>query len=232
MGDGGATRALLSCGVLGPPLFVGVLLIDGATRSGYDPWRHWVSYLRLGEQGWLGVVNLTLFGMLMLGFSLGLRRSLLSGRGAAWGPRLISLLGFGLILGGIFTIDPGLGYPPGSPPNTGITWHGQAHDLAGVLVFGCMTAVCFVFARRFAGDPRWQGWKLASTLAGATVAASFVACSVLASLDFVGVFPGAPSELFERVSLVTGSAWISLLAFRLLQGKKPLEPYRPPAPGR
>ena len=219
------TRALLACGAAGPPLFVGVFLVDGATRAGYDPWVHWVSHLSLGDRGWLGVANLVFFGLLMLGFSPGLRRTLRQGRGSAWGPRLISLLGLGLILCGVFTIDPGLGYPPGTPRDS-TTWHGQVHDLAGVIVFGSMTAVCFVLARRFE-DPHWRGWKLFSVLAGATVAASFVACSVLVSLDFAGVLPGAPGGLFERVSLVAGGAWISLLALRLSREGKPPEPYEP-----
>jgi hypothetical protein len=34
------TRALLACGALGGPLFVVVLLIEGATRPGYSPMRH------------------------------------------------------------------------------------------------------------------------------------------------------------------------------------------------
>ena len=92
-----------------------------------------------------------------------------------------------------------------------------------------MTAACFVLARRFAGDLHWRRWTLPSIFAGATVAASFVACSVLVSLDFAGIFPGAPSGLFERASLVAGGAWISLLAFRVSQQKKPLEPYEPSA---
>lgn len=222
VGRGGATGALLACGVVGPPLFVGVFLIDGATRAGYDPWRHWISHLSLGGRGWLGVANLILFGLLMLGFSPGLRRTFRPGKGSIWGPRLISMLGLGLILGGIFAIDPGLGYPQGTPQGP-VTWHGQVHDLAGALVFGSMTAVCFVLARRFAGDPHWRGWTLPSIFAGVAVAASFLTCSVLVLLNFAGVLPGAPSGFFERLSLVAGGAWISLLALRLLREKPPLE---------
>ena len=223
MDNGRTTRALLACGVAGPPVFVGVFLVDGATRDGYDPWRHWVSHLSLGERGWLGVANLIFFGLLMLGFSLGLRRTFVSGQGSAWGPRLISLLGLGLILGGVFAIDPGLGYPPGTQQSP-VSWHAQVHDIAGAMVFGSTTAACFVLARRFAGESYWRGWTLTSILTGATVLASFVACSVLVSLDFAGVIPGAPSGLFERASLVAGGTWISLLAFRLLREGKPLEP--------
>ncbi|MEW6635256.1 MAG: DUF998 domain-containing protein [Actinomycetota bacterium] len=221
MGRPTATRLLLACGVVGPPLFVITFLADGATRPGYDPWRHWVSHLGLGERGWLGVANLILFGLLMLGFSAGLRGVLGSGRGSVWGPRLVAALGLGLVLAGAFPIDPGLGYPPGTTREGRVTLHGQAHDLAGALVFGSMTAVCFVLARRFAGDPRWHGWAWPSAVAGVVVAASFATCGVLAALDFAGVLPGAPSGLFESVSLVAGGAWISLFALRLSRAKPP-----------
>lgn len=227
-----AIRASLACGIVGPPLFVVVLLVDGATRAGYDPWRHWISHLSLGEQGWLGVMNLIVFGLLMIGFSLGLRSVLQSGKGSTWVPRLTSLLGLGLILGGIFRIAPGLGYPPGVPAPHPVTWQGQVHDLSGALVFGSMTAVCFVLARRFAEDPGWQTWVLPSIFAGVTVAVSFVVCSVLISLDFAGIIRGAPGGLFERISMIAGSAWLSLFALRLLREKKPLEPYKPPVSGQ
>ena len=215
MGNRDATRALLAGGVVGPPLFFAVFLIDGATRAGYDPWRHWISHLSLGERGWLGITNLILFGLLMLGFASGLRRVVRSGSGPTWGPRLISLFGLGLVLSGMFTIDPGLGYPPGAPSQNPITWHGRVHDLAGALVFGSMAAACFILARRFAKDLDRRGWTLLSILAGTTVAASFAACSVLASLDYAGVLSGAPSGAFERASIAAGGAWISLLALRL-----------------
>jgi hypothetical protein len=95
-------------------------------------------------------------------------------------------------------------------------------------VFGFMTAVGFVLARRFAGDPRWRGWAWYSAGDGGVVAVSFVICSVLVALDFAGVLPGAPSGLFERVSLVAGGAWISLLALRLLWAKQPYEYHASP----
>jgi Protein of unknown function (DUF998) len=44
-----ANRLLLACGVIGPPLFVIVFLIEGAMRPGYSARRHYVSQLSLGE---------------------------------------------------------------------------------------------------------------------------------------------------------------------------------------
>lgn len=64
---------------------------------------------------------------------------------------------FGLVVAGLFTTDPALGYPPGVPMPTPQTTHGTIHGLAGLVVFLSPPAACFVLARRFAGDPRWRG---------------------------------------------------------------------------
>src|SRR5437763_14863671 len=152
-----ANRVLLACGVIGPPLFVIVFLIEGATRPGYSAWRHYVSQLSLGEGGWIQIANFLLCGLLSLCFALGLRRTLQGGTGATWGPLLFAVFGLGLIVAGIFVTDPALGYPTGAPPGpprlaTHATLHASVHGLAGLLVFSSVAAACFVLARRFAGD--------------------------------------------------------------------------------
>jgi hypothetical protein len=45
------TKTLLACGVIGGPLFVTALLVEGATRANYDPLRHPVGSLALGDSG-------------------------------------------------------------------------------------------------------------------------------------------------------------------------------------
>ena len=55
-------RVALWAGVVGPPLFVATFLIEGATRRGYDPVRLQVSYLSLGDQGWIQIANFCVSG--------------------------------------------------------------------------------------------------------------------------------------------------------------------------
>ena len=122
-----ATRRLLAAGVVGPPLFIAVLLLAGATRAGYDPVRHAGSLLSLGDQGWIPDRGLCRHGTPLPGvFAFGLRRAFVAGPGSRWAPILIGGAGVGLIISGIFPTDPGFGYPPGTPPGS------PAHDdLAG-----------------------------------------------------------------------------------------------------
>jgi hypothetical protein len=212
-----ATELLLACGAIGPPLFVLVFLIEGATRPGYNPWRHFVSQLSTGEGGWLQVANFLVYGLLACCFAVGLRRVLRSGRGATWGPLLLGVYGLGLIVAGVFATDPALGYPPGAPLGRAQTLHGTVHGLAGLVVFSSLPAACLVLAGRFAGDPQWRGWAPYSILTGAVMVAFFVASTASSVLDARGILPDAPTGLLQRVAIILGWGWVALLATRLLR---------------
>ena len=80
-----AIRLLLACGVIGPLLNSVVILVLGATRPGYNAWQIPDSNLELGEGGWIQITNYLITGALMLGFAIGLRRVLRTGRGSTWG---------------------------------------------------------------------------------------------------------------------------------------------------
>ncbi|HEX5504122.1 MAG TPA: DUF998 domain-containing protein [Thermomicrobiales bacterium] len=209
---GRATRLLLAGGVIGPPLFTLVYLVEGATRPGYDAWQQTVSALSLGEQGWLQVASFLVCGLLSLGFAAGSRVALRGGPGATWGPRVLAIFGLGLIVAGIFATDPAQGYPPGTPlgPSVVTTVHGTVHFLLGGLpVFAAMPAACGILARRFAATRAW-GWVWYSVGSGILALTCFVAFAVL------GV-RGGPAGLLERCSLVVGLAWLTALAVRLLR---------------
>jgi hypothetical protein len=206
------TRLLIACGAIGPSLFTVVYLIEGATRPGYDAWRQAASALSLSDQGWVQVINFIVCGLLILGFALGLRQTLRGGRGATWGPILIAAVGAGLVMAGVFVTDPALGYPPGTPPGPAVhtTLHGALHwVLGGLVVFSCLPASCFVFARRWVSDAEWRGWALYSVASGVMMIAFFVAFAV-ASMN------NGPAGLFERISLSFGMLWMTLFAIRLL----------------
>lgn len=200
------TRVLLAGGVVGPLLFIVVFLIEGATRPGYSPWRNFVSELSLSNQGWEQIANFLVCGALCIGFALGLRRTMGSGKGAIWGPLLIGIYGLTLIVAGSFSTDPGLGYPPGAIHPAQPTPHGAVHALAGLFCFVSLGVACFVLARRFAGNPAWRGWAPVSLAVGVVVIASLVASN----------WPGAPAGVIQRVGIVAGWLWVAALAARLL----------------
>jgi hypothetical protein len=123
------------------------------------------------------------------------------------------------VLAAIFPDDPGLGYPPTTSAQQSIA--GLIHGLAMTVAFACLSAACFVLARRFAGDPTWRGWARYSTVTGVVVATGYLATSVLTGLDQAGVLSNAPGGLIQRTMIVAGFGWIVLLAARLLRQQQP-----------
>jgi hypothetical protein len=209
-----STRLLLACGAIGPLLNIVVILILGATRPGYNAWQIPDSNLELGEGGWIQSTNYLVTGALLLGFAIGLRRVLRTGRGSSWIPILLGIYGLTFIVTGIFVTDPVLGYPPGASSTP--TVYGTLHDLFGQLQFISLIAACFVLARRDAADPARRGWAWYSVATGLLIAAS----DVFFVLTFK-LWDGGPAGLIERIGIIGGGSWIILLAIRLMSKKVP-----------
>jgi hypothetical protein len=209
-----ATRLLLSCGALGPLLFIVMFLIEGATRMNYSPLRQPISSLSIGDLGWTQRTNFIITGLLLLAFALGLRRALQLSRGTVWGPVLIGCVGIGLIGAGIFIADPFNGYPPGTPlVPTARSIHGVLHDFFGIPVFVGLPSACFVFGRHFArlGE---RGWAVYSVLTGFAILVAFVLTSLgLNQIPGLADFAGG----FQRLFLIIGFTWITLLAVHTLR---------------
>jgi hypothetical protein len=85
------------------------------------------------------------------------------GAGAGtWGPLFVGLSGIGLIIAGVFTADPGAGFPPGAPAGAPtMSWHGLLHEIGFMLSFVGAIGACAVFARRYAALGR-RGWMVAA----------------------------------------------------------------------
>ena len=171
-----------------------------------------MSSLSLGEHGWTQVANFTVTGMLTVGFAVGAWQVHRPLGGSRWGPLLIAISGVGLAGAGIFMADPLSGYPPGTP---GMplqpSGHGTLHRLLSALYFLGLPAACLVFARRFArsGARRWAIYSALS-------AGGFWGAFVLAAVAFAQIEPVVNfGGLFQRLALVIGEAWLTLLAIDL-----------------
>ena len=216
------TKTLLACGAIAGPLFIAAFLVEGATRADYDPLRHPVSSLALGDSGWTQTANFVVVGVLTLGFAVGLRRVFSPPGGSAWGPVLVGLWAVGLLGAGIFVTDPLSGYPPGTAERLlRNSWHGALHDLFSLVAFVALGAACFVFGRRFARRGE-RGWAVYSVFSGVV----FVVAFVLSSAGFAQVAGLVDlAGLFQRVSVTIGFGWLSMLAVRFLRSSSE----RPPA---
>ncbi|HEY8458720.1 MAG TPA: DUF998 domain-containing protein [Actinopolymorphaceae bacterium] len=191
-----------------------VYLVDGATRRGFDPWRHQISHLSLGERGWLGIVTLAVASLAVLGAAVALGTDRTAGpwrRIAAW----LVVPGVGLLVTAAFPTDPGQGYPPGV--EAARSWVGAVHDVGGLLVFAGFTAVLLVAGRRLRAYDNWCGWARISLGCAVVVALSWVVGAVLTGMDYSGTWPGAPAGLCERVSFTTALLWLAASCSRPVQ---------------
>jgi hypothetical protein len=209
---GALTSLLLWCGVIAGPSFVVAFLIEGATSPGYDPMRLPVSLLSLGEGGWRQVANFLVDGLLLLGFAAGVYQALheLGTRSTA-GPLLLAIFAVGVIGAGLFSTDPGGGYPPGARYEPSL--HGTLHDLVSLVVFTVLPVASLLLARRFAvwGE---RDWATYSATTGLLLAVLFV-------LMFIGFNRSTGistvAGLIQRVWIVVGWGWLLLVAAHLLR---------------
>jgi hypothetical protein len=207
------TRYLLAGG-LAAPLFVLVMLVDGAVRPGYQPLHRYVSELSLGDFGWIQITNFIVTGLALCGFAFGLHQAIPSGRGSRLAPILAGSCGVGLLVAGTFSMDPSPGYPVGSTVPEHPTLHGEIHGYAPIAVFLSLTALTFVLARRFGGEPARRAWTWYSLATGLLVPATFVISAAL--YDFA-TQTGHYHGLFQRISLAIGFGWLGVLTLRLLR---------------
>jgi hypothetical protein len=210
----GAVRKLLYAGVVGPPLFIVVFLIEGFTRRGYSQWRNFVSQLATGDGGWVQVVNFLVCGTLVVAFAIGLRLAIRGTRGSLAGPILLGLFGIALLVAGTFTTDPALGYPVGAAQVH--TTHGMIHGLAGLASFTLLPAAAFVMARHFGAEPGARAWTLYSLGIGVLVIVMFIAMTATSAMDGSGRWPNAPTGFLQRIAIIGGWTWIAMVAWHQL----------------
>lgn len=215
----GRGRLLLGCG-LAPALFVAVMLVDGASRPGYAALHHFGSELAYGDRGWIQTANFFLTGALLVGYAAGLRHALRAGRGAAAVPLLTAALGLTFIVAGIFPTDPKPGYPPGTATGP-TTLAGSVHDLNGLVNIVLLTAIIWLAVARDAGRSDRRGWVWYSIVTGIAVPVVFVITGVLfGQASAAGDLAHAYHGLVQRIYVVLGYGWLSVLAVRLLRAAK------------
>lgn len=204
----GPARWLLVAGAIAAVQMIVVVGVDGATRSGYHSYRHWVSQLSLGPHGWIGTVNLFLCGGWLCAYGIGLRLFLGRSDVARWAVRSVFVCAAGFAAIAAVRIDPGLDYPPGIPAvHTAL---GFTHQAAALVVFTSGTFGAVLLGR--CGSALRTGIVVA-----AVMVVSFVGATLLVILDVTGIVTDTPSGLLERAALYTGLGWIGFIGINIFK---------------
>jgi hypothetical protein len=200
------TRLLLLGSAFAGPLFAIVGLAQAFLLPGFDLHRHALSLLEAGDLGWIQRLDFALAGLLFMGGALALRTRMRGTPGGNLGPRLILVFGLGMLGAGLFTADPGLGYPPGTPADVNaVSWHGIVHLLCATLSFVALTIAGFVWARHFVADkqPLWAAYSVISV--------------VIFFVSFGGLASGQPSfNLAFVLTALHAFIWVSVVSAKIL----------------
>jgi len=200
------------CGAMSGPVFVGTTLILGVMRAHYSQLRYPVSMLALGSSGWVQVTNFLITGILVLVFALGLWRHYRTSRVMTLSAMLIVLLALTIIGAGVFPTD-GISAQLHGPAS--LTWHhtlhGLLHRVFASTGFFVLPMSSFVMACQFC---RWRqnGWALYSLISGiATLVFFLLLADTIEQTTALAGYAG----LYERISIVIGLGWLSILALKL-----------------
>ena len=205
------TRLLLTGGVLAGPLYVLVGLAQILTREGFDITLHPLSFMSLGDLGWIQIANFIVTGLLVLGAAIGLRRVAEGDKRLKRGALLLGIYGLGVIGGGLFVPDPALGFPPGTPntyPET-MSWHGLLHFIFGQIGFLALIVASVVYARHFA-KTGMRGWALFSALTGA-----LFLFAIFSTVATAGVKGSVWPLLALYAAVILAWSWFSALSLHM-----------------
>ncbi|MGH3716096.1 MAG: DUF998 domain-containing protein [Micromonosporaceae bacterium] len=99
------TRTAAWAGIVGPVLFTAGYMAQEIARHGdYSPVAEPVSALEAGPYGWIQQVNFVVFGVLTLGFALGLHRGMPRTRAGIAAPAVFAVSGVALLLAAAFPL--------------------------------------------------------------------------------------------------------------------------------
>lgn len=208
------SKCLLLCGVVAGPLFIMTFIIDGMLHTDYYPLHDSVSALALGKYGWVQVLNFEITGLLILGFAIGLRDQFSSSPGISWKATLFIILAVAIMGAGIFKTDTQHAYllgPSLLPLERSLP--GTLHIFFSVSGFIILSMECFTFARQFR-----QGhevvWRLYSLVSGVGILVFLLLSDIaLGHIHELKNYYG----LFERISIIVGLGWLSMLSLKLLR---------------
>lgn len=206
-------EALIACGWFVAPVFYVLAAFQLMIRPDFDIRVLPISFLSLGDLGWIQVLNFIVTGALALLCAWGLRAVLRGEKGGTWGPILVALFGIGMIMAGLFRPDPIPGVSPGVDAGTTVAMSvsGALHMVGFFLAFPSLIAACFVFMRRFLALKQ-KGWAIYSAATGLAVPLICVASGMVPAWAGV-IVAGAGLILFAWLGAMASHmrAWPSTL---------------------
>jgi hypothetical membrane protein len=205
---GSTTRLLVLGGVIGPLIFVVACTIAGFLRPGYSTLHQAISDLGIGSLAWLLNIPLIVMGLLLIGCSAAILRTLGPALGDPWRwicSGLLALPGLGFAWAGIFTEAPAtvtLHWVVGMPLIA-------IGSTAGFLITGLRLR-------------RLDSWRGLGTYSIAASVASLALITVMFTTWTLGI-----GGLTERVFFLEIMAWYAIVGWRVARLVWSMTSHRP-----
>lgn len=194
------TRSLLTAAALAGPFFYVSSAIQALARPGFDIRVHPLSQLATGAPGWIQQASFVLAGVGVIALAIAHRRLVTTGVGRRLVPVFLTVFGVGLIVAGLFPMDPQNGFPAGAPEGVPeMSWHSIVHSAAAVVAFTALAGACItLLIRHIRARHVW------AAIGGGLVA-------------LVLLLPISPTESSIQIAItgLIGYAWVTVYALVL-----------------
>ncbi|HML04466.1 MAG TPA: DUF998 domain-containing protein [Methanobacterium sp.] len=188
------------CGIIGPILFTLLVIVESLLRPGYSQIFNDVSDLGIGPYSIIQNISFIIFGLLSIGFAMGLGANLpnRAGKVTKW---LVIIFGLCIILAGVtlFSVGPDVTYAKDV----------VSHGLVSAIAFLVIIIAQFLTwqALRGSDDAIWGRYRLYSLISG------LLSILVLIFLSYTqfSSFHGASERLFIAVWMI----WIFVTGIKL-----------------
>jgi hypothetical protein len=212
MDQASRTGALLVYGQVAGPIYIAIGVLEMLFREGFDTRRHALSLMANGEWGWIHSSMMVATGLLTIAGAAGMRRAMRGKPAGFLGPLLLGVYGLGVAGAGVFSADPALGFPPGTPlKGNVISTHGMMHFVCGGIGFAGLIAACLVFAWAFVRTGQ-TAWAVFSAVTGVIFFATFFGVATLSQRDDA---TRAAVTIAFSLAVALAWVWLSMLANRL-----------------
>lgn len=191
-------RVLRSVAVAGPILFTIVWMTGPWWHPAYDPLRDSVSRLAVGTNGWVQTTNFVVFAILSLSLAGFLFPTLPGGRLSMLASVLLVAFSLGILGAGFFSVGTA----------------SSLHQIFSAVAFVAIILGMLVLWRDFGFSDTWRPLAAFSLVMGALSAILFLFFLVVVGSDFSGL--GEWSGLFQRVFILSWTAWLQVVALRLV----------------
>lgn len=196
---------LLIAGIVGPILFITLVIIQGILQPDYSHIAMPISALEAWPAGWMQRLNFFMFGTVMAAFTIGVHHSIPPTRFGIVGIVLLLASCVGIVMAGVFPWINVNGVPTETP----------AHVVGAVLTFLCASIGLSILSRRMATDPEWRD------LSSYVLATGIVMLVLFIVLGGFAIDAGTPlhawAGLLQRVVVVIWIACTIVIARRGLR---------------